>query len=37
MTAKTGLTRKGAAIAAVGSLISQALKSCFFGVLLKVN
>jgi hypothetical protein len=37
MTAKTGLTLRGAASAAIGSLISQALKSCLSGVLLKVN
>jgi len=38
MTAKTGLIpHAGAAIAAIGSPISQALKSCLFGVLLNVN
>ncbi len=38
MTAKTGLIpHAGAAFAAIGSLISQALKSCIFGVLLNAN
>ncbi len=37
MTAKTGLIPSGRSIAAVGSLISQALKSCIFGVLLNAN
>jgi len=37
MTAKTGLTplSGGGSFTAVGSLISQALKSCFIGVLHK--
>jgi hypothetical protein len=38
MPAKTGLIPlAGAATAAIGSLIGQALKSCLSGVLLKVN
>ena len=30
MTAKTGLIPQGRSFTAIGSLISQALKSCFF-------